>query len=104
MRIEHIALWTRDLERFKRFYVDYFGAAAGSGYVNPAKGFASCFLSFGHGVITRVAHVAPAKQHEHGAGCTDAGAAAFCASDHGDQEPDEEGKPDQEYGDTNGGG
>ena len=49
MRIEHIALWTQDLERFKRFYVDYFGATAGSGYVNPAKGFASCFLSFGDG-------------------------------------------------------
>ena len=49
MRIEHIALWTRDLERFKRFYVDYFGAVAGSGYVNPAKGFESCFLSLGQG-------------------------------------------------------
>lgn len=49
MRIEHIALWTQDLERFKRFYVDYFGAVAGSGYVNPAKGFASCFLSFEDG-------------------------------------------------------
>ncbi|MDN8615582.1 VOC family protein [Variovorax ginsengisoli] len=49
MRIEHIALWTQDLERFKRFYVDYFGALAGSGYVNRAKGFASCFLSFGDG-------------------------------------------------------
>ena len=49
MRIEHIALWTLDLERFKRFYVDCFGAVAGSGYVNPAKGFASCFLSFGDG-------------------------------------------------------
>ena len=49
MRIEHIALWTQDLERFKRFYVAYFGATAGSGYVNPAKGFASCFLSFGDG-------------------------------------------------------
>ena len=49
MRIEHIALWTRDLERVKRFYVDYFGAVAGSGYVNPAKGFASCFLSFEDG-------------------------------------------------------
>ena len=34
MRIEHIALWTQDLERFKRFYVDYFGAVAGSGYAD----------------------------------------------------------------------
>ena len=49
MRIEHIALWTRNLERCKRFYVDYFGAVAGSGYVNPTKGFESCFLSFGEG-------------------------------------------------------
>ncbi|MGO4393193.1 VOC family protein [Variovorax sp. M-6] len=49
MHIEHIALWTRDLERCKRFYVDYFGAVAGSGYVNPAKGFESCFLSLGKG-------------------------------------------------------
>jgi len=49
MRIDHIALWTTDLERCKRFYVDYFGAAAGEGYVNPKKGFASCFLSLGDG-------------------------------------------------------
>lgn len=38
MRIDHIALWTTDLERCKRFYVDYFGATAGAGYANPAKG------------------------------------------------------------------
>ncbi|RYF83410.1 MAG: glyoxalase [Comamonadaceae bacterium] len=49
MRIDHVALWTDDLERCKRFYVDYFGAQAGAGYDNPAKGFRSCFLSFGDG-------------------------------------------------------
>jgi lactoylglutathione lyase len=49
MRIDHIALWTTDLERCKRFYVDYFGATAGAGYTNPAKGFESCFLSLGDG-------------------------------------------------------
>jgi lactoylglutathione lyase len=49
MRIEHIAFWTTDLERFKRFYMSYFGAVAGSNYVNPAKGFESCFLSFPDG-------------------------------------------------------
>jgi lactoylglutathione lyase len=41
MRIDHIALWTTDLERCKRFYVDYFGATAGAGYPKHAKGFAS---------------------------------------------------------------
>lgn len=50
MRIDHIALWTNDLERFKQFYASYFGATAGSGYVNPMKGFESCFLSFSDGV------------------------------------------------------
>lgn len=49
MRIDHIALWTEDLERCKQFYVRYFGATAGPGYANPAKGFTSCFLSLGDG-------------------------------------------------------
>ena len=49
MRIEHVALWTTDLERCKQFYISYFGAVAGVGYVNPAKGFESCFLSFASG-------------------------------------------------------
>jgi lactoylglutathione lyase len=46
VRIEHIALWTPDLERCKQFYVRYFGAVAGAPYRNPAKGFESVFLSF----------------------------------------------------------
>jgi lactoylglutathione lyase len=54
MRIDHVALWTHDLERCKRFYVAYFGAIAGSGYVNPAKGFESCFLSFTDGARIEV--------------------------------------------------
>ena len=54
MRIEHIALWTTDLERCKQFYVSYFGAVAGAGYVNSAKGFESCFLSFTDGARIEV--------------------------------------------------
>ena len=38
VRIEHIAIWTRDLDRCKRFYVPYFGATAGPHYVNVSKG------------------------------------------------------------------
>lgn len=49
MRIDHIALWTTDLERCKQFYSCYFGAVAGANYVNPVKGFTSCFLSFSDG-------------------------------------------------------
>jgi lactoylglutathione lyase len=54
MRIEHIALWTRDLDRLKRFYVSHFGATAEPHYVNPAKGFESCFLSFADGARLEV--------------------------------------------------
>jgi lactoylglutathione lyase len=49
MRIEHIALWTTDIDRCGHFYATYFGAKAGTRYVNAAKGFESCFLSFPEG-------------------------------------------------------
>jgi lactoylglutathione lyase len=42
--------------------VSYFGATAGAGYINPKKGFESCFLSFGDGArmeIMRTAKLAP---------------------------------------------
>ena len=49
MRIEHIALWTTDIDRCERFYVAYFGAKAGTRYINSVKGFESSFLSFADG-------------------------------------------------------
>ncbi|HZT03604.1 MAG TPA: VOC family protein [Steroidobacteraceae bacterium] len=49
MRIEHVALWTEDLERLASFYRDYFGASVGEKYVNQVKGFESRFLSFKSG-------------------------------------------------------
>ncbi len=49
MKIEHIAIWVKDLENMKTFYQRYFSAQAGDRYENPAKGFASYFLSFDSG-------------------------------------------------------
>jgi lactoylglutathione lyase len=49
MHIEHFAIWTEDIERLRAFYAHYFGAAAGTRYENPAKGFQSYFLSFASG-------------------------------------------------------
>lgn len=49
MYIEHIAVWTRDLERLKTFYETWFKAIAGKKYVNPAKQFAAYFLTFPSG-------------------------------------------------------
>lgn len=49
MKIEHIAVWSRNLEALKDFYCKYFGARAGEKYVNPTKGFESYFLYFQSG-------------------------------------------------------
>ncbi len=49
MHIEHIAVWTRQLETLKSFYETYFGAQANQKYVNPKKQFESHFLAFATG-------------------------------------------------------
>jgi lactoylglutathione lyase len=54
IRIEHVAVWTDDIERLVGFYVEYFGATAGARYENVAKGFASVFLSFAEGARLEV--------------------------------------------------
>jgi len=46
MRIEHVAIWTGDLERLKRFYTKYFNCIAGNKYRNESNDFESYFLSF----------------------------------------------------------
>lgn len=49
MIIEHVALWTADLERARIFYETYFGATAGPRYHNPAREFTSYFVHFTSG-------------------------------------------------------
>jgi lactoylglutathione lyase len=49
MRIEHVALWTRDLERLRAFYERYFAATAGARYENARKQFQSYFLALEDG-------------------------------------------------------
>ena len=38
MRIDHVALWTDDLERLRAFYVEHFDARAGERYENTGRG------------------------------------------------------------------
>lgn len=49
MRIEHIAIWSPDMERLKDFYIKYFGAVSNEIYKNTRTGFRSYFLSFKEG-------------------------------------------------------
>ena len=44
--IEHIAIWTNDLEKLKDYYMKYFGAIPNTKYRNEVKEFESYFLSF----------------------------------------------------------
>lgn len=56
MRIDHIALWTNDIERLRLFYEKYFNAKAGSKYSNHDKQFESYFLSFTDGSRLEIMH------------------------------------------------
>jgi len=50
IRLEHAALWTRDLERSRAFYERWFGATAGAPYASATtRGFRSYFLTFPDG-------------------------------------------------------
>ncbi len=49
MTLEHVAIWTFQLEKLKDFYVTWFGGTANTKYVNPVKGFESYFISFESG-------------------------------------------------------
>ena len=50
MRLEHVAVWTRDPERLRAFYERYFDARAGAQYRSATHpGFTSYFLTFPEG-------------------------------------------------------
>lgn len=44
--LEHVALWTDDLERLREWYERWLGGRASARYDNPATGFASYFVEF----------------------------------------------------------
>lgn len=49
MTIDHIAIWTDDLERLKAYYLQFFGGTASNMYTNTMTGFNSLFISFQSG-------------------------------------------------------
>jgi lactoylglutathione lyase len=68
IRIEHIALWTRDIERLVAFYCTYFEAKAGDRYVNSIKGFESRFVSFSSGARLEIMRTTSLHPVEHDPG------------------------------------
>lgn len=49
MRIEHIAIWCRNLEEMRDFYCEFFKGISNDRYINTKKGFESYFISFDRG-------------------------------------------------------
>ncbi len=49
MTLEHIAIWTSQLEELKNFYLKYFNGKSNTKYTNPKTGFQSYFLTFDSG-------------------------------------------------------
>lgn len=49
MTLEHIAIYTHQLEVLRAYYERFFGGKANEKYINPTTGFESYFLTFESG-------------------------------------------------------
>lgn len=56
MKIEHIAIWVKDIEKMKGFYLYFFDMKSNEKYENPKKNFSSYFLSFKDGARIELMH------------------------------------------------
>lgn len=63
MRIEHIAIWSRNIDVLKAFYIKYFQCTAGTKYVNAKKNFESYFLSFDGGARLEIMQMPSIGNH-----------------------------------------
>ena len=68
MKIEHIAIWSENIEILRKFYMKYFNATSNKKYTNDIKGFSSYFLSFDSGarieLMTKDRIKYPEKENE----------------------------------------
>lgn len=56
MRIDHIAIYVRDLEGAKDFFTTFFNATPNEMYHNPKTGLSTYFLSFDDGARLEIMH------------------------------------------------
>jgi lactoylglutathione lyase len=49
MTLEHVAIWTNDLDGLRQYYIKYFTAHSNEKYKNEKTGFESYFLTFESG-------------------------------------------------------
>lgn len=63
IKIEHVALWTDNLEELKDFYVEFFEGKAGEKYYNPNKEFESYFIEFSSGARLEIMRKSTVKDN-----------------------------------------
>lgn len=56
MKIEHVAIWVRDIDKVCEFYRKYFGGEVQPLYHNPTKQFTSRFVTFDEGARLEIMH------------------------------------------------
>ena len=56
MKIEHVAIWAKDIDKVCDFYHKYFDGVVHPIYHNPAKQFTSRFVTFESGARLEVMH------------------------------------------------
>lgn len=64
MKIDHIAMYVKDLEGTKQFFERYFNAAANNLYHNEKTGFRSYFLTFDDGARLEIMNRTDLKNAE----------------------------------------
>lgn len=68
MRIEHVAIWSKDIEALKQFYETYFGVTSNTKYTNKTGDFESYFLRFDSGArleLMRMPSIPETKDDPH---------------------------------------
>lgn len=71
MRIEHIAIWTQQLETLRAFYETYFSGQSERKYTNPTNHFESYFLTFTSGArleLMQTPDITPSQSNSRIAG------------------------------------
>jgi lactoylglutathione lyase len=64
VHIEHVAIWSRDLESLMAFYIKYFGVKQSPLYKNPKKHFSSYFLTFDSGARLEIMQKEPLQERK----------------------------------------
>jgi lactoylglutathione lyase len=66
MHIDHIAIWTDNLENEKNFFLKYFECTVNEKYVNPHKQFSSYFITFEGGARIELMNRPDIKKERRG--------------------------------------